>query len=203
VSEDKFKDRRKYARANSSLRFTMEPLHDKLDQEQAIADIMSEPLIEPLIEAETQMDPAQTRLIATMSQMIEMIEDIGRKMDVLLAQAEGRPISVREVFHMPITNLSGGGFSFYTRRPVAVGDLFKVSIDLARMPLSRVRCVAEAKWVKPAVGMGKPGESNAPAIQEVGMEIQFIREADRERIIQSVFRIQREELRARKETKTK
>lgn len=95
------------------------------------------------------------------------------------------------VQRLTLHDLSGGGFCFYTDDAPPLGSFYLIVVDLSSMPLLRARCVCETKWVRPSGG-------NYLGAHEVGMEISHIREPERERIIRTVFRLQREELRARR-----
>jgi len=200
VAEKTGAERREYVRVNSSLRFTMERLESELDVEEAIAEIMSEPAESPLDEVSVEENSAEARIIESLKQIMEVVEDTARKVDILLAAAEGRPMPKRETIRLPLHNLSGGGFSFYHRDALRLGDLYRISVELSRMPPAFANFVAEIKWAIKIEDRDVFKADGAPEAYEVGMEVRHIRESERERIIRTVFRIQREELRARRES---
>ena len=192
-------ERREYVRVDCDLRFSMTPLREQKQIEEAISRIAFE-LPDARLEAmQAAPDSDQAIVLQAISQVMSSVEELSRKVDRLLEKQEREGGERSEVIRLPLRNISGGGFHFFTHQPPQAGDLFEVAIQISQFPAATARCVAEVKWVRTLDEPAEPQTPGAPpATHQVGMEICHIREVDRDRIIRAVFRAQREQLRARK-----
>jgi hypothetical protein len=202
VSDQGGAERREFVRVDCDLRFSMAPLRDEQQVEEAVSKIAFEPLDARVEAMEVDPDSDQAIVLQAISQLMSTVEELTRKVDRLVEKMEREGGEEVENIRLPLRNISGGGFHYYTHQPPNAGDLFEVAIEISQFPAITARCVVVVKWVRPLAEPMPPQAPGAPpATHQVGMEINHIREVDRDRIIRAVFRAQREQLRARKADK--
>ncbi len=193
---------RNHLRANGMVFCSMELLATKEAKESAVTEIFSGTTDASGLSVTGEIDPVSAHILDLLGQIVGMIDDVRRKVDRLTEYAEGRSVSERLVKRYSMFNLSGGGFSLFCDDMLREKDDYRVSIELSSTPLTLAHCLAQVRWCQKTDLRHVPEIlKDDPPQFEAGLEITHIREADRERVIHAVFKLQREDLRARRDAR--
>ena len=133
------------------------------------------------------------------SELCEMLKDLMTKVDRIEARLNGEIQTPMEELMTPIfiSNCSSTGVGFITEMTHEEGDYVRMHMSLPTTPRTVIDCVGVVARNEVYPGNDEtPGQSTR---HDVGIRFTHIHESDRERLIQYLFRIQRRELRDRKE----
>jgi len=171
------------------------------DEVMAQVNTLSEPESEAFQLLRKDDDPL-AELRQDMHDLRQMLGELMTKVDDLTAIVSGtKPQSARGRILQPLTilNCSSTGVGFLAREPHKEGDYLRMRITLRTSPQAVIDCMGvvmrEARCERPASQSGLPPH-------DIGVRFTHIHEADRERLIHYLFKVQRRILRDLKEART-
>ena len=193
------KEKREFPRVQSTAVFTYEVLPpDRV--EAASEDLLNTINVQPEDFTSVERfwntdDDVMQKLEEEFSRVSHQVAEVNSKLDYLISLSEGGSAKRSAKMYRQIEDFSGAGLGFLENKALPLESVLRMSIELSRFPQLVVHCIGKVVRCEPVASPG--GE--APEQHSIGVQFTVIHDEDRERIIRHVFRIQRRNLRARKE----
>lgn len=130
----------------------------------------------------------------------ELVQDLAGKVEDLAAAVRGElPVAAMHGMVRPVmvVDCSSLGVGFIAAQPLTAGDYIRIEMKLRATPAINIECMGA---VVRCARVQQPGE-NGPERYDIGVRFTHIHEADRERLIHHLFKVQRHLLRDRKEAR--
>jgi len=178
-----------------------EQIKEIADEVMAKVNTLSEPESEAFQLLRKDDDPL-AELRQDMHDLRQMLGELMAKVDDLTAIVSGtKTQSARGRILQPVSilNCSSTGVGFLAREPHGEGDYLRMRITLRTTPQAVIDCMGVVMRVAPCERPA--GESGSPP-HDIGVRFTHIHEADRERLIHYLFKVQRRLLRDLKEART-
>jgi len=159
-----------------------------LSQVSNIVDPVSD--ADRLLRADDDEDALHTEMVAVR----KLLEKLTNQMDHLIGAVEGRSpqFDEDELQAAEVLDLSGGGLGFRHGSDLAAGAFLSIRFDVPGMTGLPIEAIGQIIRVD-----SRTNEEFEPGHFNIGIRFTHIREMDRERIIQHVFKAQRNLLRNR------
>lgn len=183
-------ERRRSMRVESALLFR----HRRLTEAECAAlvpEILHRPsdfmLDDEDLELNSPTDESWQRVEAVLSNFYQMLRDIQHQVDTMVALQRGEPAPPSPHRSDRAINISGDGVAFASESEIEPGTKMHLTFDLTRFPHRTIECLGEVVSCEPLEG--------EPGTVVVRVKYTHIREIDRDRIINYVFKIQRRQIR--------
>lgn len=148
-----------------------------------------------------KVDDPLDQIHTEISELRELIKELMSKVDRIDGRLNGDIPEVSEASLTPliISNCSSTGVGFITDKVYQEGDYLRLHMSLPTTPRTVIDCVGII--VRSETCPAQEEISNDKPHFDLGVRFTHIHESDRERLIQYLFRIQRRNLRDRKEAR--
>jgi hypothetical protein len=178
-----------------------EQVKEIADEVMAKVNTLSEPESEAFQLLRKDDDPL-AELRQDMHDLRQMLGELMAKVDDLTGIVSGtKPPSARGRILQPVTilNCSSTGVGFLAREPHAEGEYLRMRITLRTTPQAVIDCMGVVMRASPCE---RPASESGSPPHDIGVRFTHIHEADRERMIHYLFKVQRRILRDLKEART-
>lgn len=126
-------------------------------------------------------------------QTSRFLEQLDSKLDYVIARLDGTIEKDEQQMHpLSLIDISGAGLAFRDREKLAENSLVHLHIQFSRFPLREIEAVGKVVWQQQVAD--ESGRN-----WEMGVQFDTILQDDRERIFRFISRVERQELRRRKE----
>lgn len=122
-------------------------------------------------------------------ELLQFLTALNHKLDIILTLLNQNQLGQDFPYTGEVTEISGAGLKFLTSEKLTPGQAIEVALSLSNLPPVLIGLVGEVLRIEEEQSSGK---------QLYALKYLFLRDSDREKIVQFVFKEQRELLRGKK-----